>query len=77
MIVCGQKCPVVNFRCAGNPENKRKPQNGKLAQLLFLHLDIIVHMGKKAIQYSKTTRDELWQAIPMMVLQINMEGSVL
>lgn len=31
----------------------------------------ITAMGKKAIQYAKTTRDELWRAIPKAVLQIN------
>ena len=34
----------------------------------------ITVLGKKAIQYSKATRDELWKAIPKTVLQINMGG---
>lgn len=34
----------------------------------------ITALGKKAMQYSKTTRDELWKAIPKTVLQINMGG---
>jgi DNA-binding PadR family transcriptional regulator len=32
----------------------------------------ITALGKKAMQYSKATRDELWKAIPKTVLQINM-----
>jgi DNA-binding PadR family transcriptional regulator len=31
----------------------------------------ITALGKKAMQYSKATRDELWKAIPKTVLQIN------
>lgn len=34
----------------------------------------ITALGKRAIQYSKATRDELWKAIPKTVLQINMRG---
>ena len=34
----------------------------------------ITALGKKAMQYSKVTRDELWKAIPKTVLQINMGG---
>ena len=34
----------------------------------------ITALGKKAMQYSKATRDELWKAIPKTVLQINMGG---
>ena len=34
----------------------------------------ITAMGKKAMQYAKATRDELWKAIPKTVLQINMGG---
>lgn len=31
----------------------------------------ITALGKKAIQYAKSTREELWRAIPKAVLQIN------
>ena len=31
----------------------------------------ITALGKKAIQYSKSTREELWRAIPKSVLHIN------
>src|SRR5215216_2376667 len=31
----------------------------------------ITALGKKAIQYSKSTREELWRAIPKSVLQID------
>lgn len=31
----------------------------------------ITAMGKKAIQYAKSTRDELWSAIPKAVWQVN------
>lgn len=31
----------------------------------------ITSLGKKAIQYAKSTRDDLWRAIPKTVLQIN------
>lgn len=31
----------------------------------------ITAMGKKAIQYAKSTRDELWRAIPKAVWQFN------
>src|SRR5687767_1535907 len=34
----------------------------------------ITALGKKAMQYSKATRDELWKAIPKTVLQINIGG---
>ena len=34
----------------------------------------ITALGKKAMQYSKARRDELWNAIPKAVLQINMGG---
>jgi PadR family transcriptional regulator, regulatory protein PadR len=30
----------------------------------------ITAMGKKAMQYAKTTRDELWRAIPKIVLEV-------
>jgi PadR family transcriptional regulator len=29
-------------------------------------------LGKKAIQYTKSTRDELWSSIPQEVLQVNL-----
>jgi PadR family transcriptional regulator, regulatory protein PadR len=32
----------------------------------------ITAMGKKAMRYTKDTRDELWKAIPRTVLQANM-----
>ena len=32
----------------------------------------ITALGKRAMQYSKATRDELWKAIPKTVLQTNM-----
>jgi len=35
----------------------------------------ITALGKKAIQYSKSTREELWRAIPKSVLQINNNGT--
>lgn len=31
----------------------------------------ITAMGKKAMLYAKTTREELWKAIPKTVLQVN------
>lgn len=34
----------------------------------------ITALGKKAMQYSKATRDELWKAIPKTVLQVNIGG---
>lgn len=34
----------------------------------------ITALGKKAIAYSKSTRDELWKAIPRMVLEVKMTG---
>ncbi|WP_276371786.1 helix-turn-helix transcriptional regulator [Chryseolinea sp. H1M3-3] len=34
----------------------------------------ITALGKKALQYSKASRDELWKAIPKTVLQINIGG---
>ncbi len=32
----------------------------------------ITAMGKKAMQYSKETRDELWRAIPKTIWQVNL-----
>lgn len=32
----------------------------------------ITALGKKAIQYSKSTREELWRAIPKTVLQVTL-----
>ncbi len=32
----------------------------------------ITALGKKAMRYSKATRDELWKAIPKTVMQINL-----
>jgi len=34
----------------------------------------ITAMGKKAMQYAKETRDELWKAIPKTVWQANLSG---
>jgi PadR family transcriptional regulator, regulatory protein PadR len=34
----------------------------------------ITALGKKAMLYTKTTREELWKAIPKTVLQINLAG---
>ncbi|MBL0740628.1 PadR family transcriptional regulator [Chryseolinea lacunae] len=34
----------------------------------------ITALGKKAIHYTKSTREELWRAIPKSVLQINLEA---
>jgi PadR family transcriptional regulator, regulatory protein PadR len=34
----------------------------------------ITALGKKAMQYSKSSRDALWKAIPKTVLQINIGG---
>jgi len=34
----------------------------------------ITAMGKKAMLYAKTTRDELWRAIPKTVMQANLAG---
>ncbi len=34
----------------------------------------ITALGKKAIQYSKDTRDELWAAIPKTIWQSNLAG---
>lgn len=34
----------------------------------------ITAMGKKAMQYAKDTRDELWQAIPKAVFKANFIG---
>jgi PadR family transcriptional regulator, regulatory protein PadR len=34
----------------------------------------ITAMGKKAMQYAKDTRDELWKAIPKTVLRVNLTG---
>lgn len=38
------------------------------------HYFEITAMGKKAMLYAKTMRDELWKAIPKTVLQINISG---
>jgi PadR family transcriptional regulator PadR len=35
----------------------------------------ITAMGKKALQYTKATRDELWQAIPKTVFQSSIMGA--
>lgn len=37
----------------------------------------ITALGKKAMQHSKATRDQLWKAIPKTVLQIDIGGQVL
>ncbi len=34
----------------------------------------ITALGKKAMLYTKTTREELWKAIPKTVFQINLAG---
>ncbi len=34
----------------------------------------ITAMGKRAMQYVKATRDELWKAIPKTVMQITVNG---
>lgn len=34
----------------------------------------ITALGKKAIAYAKSTRDELWKAIPRIVLEVKMTG---
>jgi len=34
----------------------------------------ITALGKKAMLYAKTTRDELWSAIPKAVFQVNIAG---
>ena len=34
----------------------------------------ITAMGKKAIHYTKSSREELWRAIPKTVLQANLAG---
>ena len=34
----------------------------------------ITALGKKAMEYSKSTRDELWRAIPKMALSLKMVG---
>lgn len=34
----------------------------------------ITALGKKAIQYAKETRDELWNAIPKTILQSSLAG---
>jgi DNA-binding PadR family transcriptional regulator len=36
----------------------------------------ITAMGKKAMQYTKETRDELWRAIPKTIFQINLVGAM-
>lgn len=38
------------------------------------HYFEITAMGKKAMLYTKTMRDELWKAIPKTVLQIDISG---
>jgi PadR family transcriptional regulator, regulatory protein PadR len=35
----------------------------------------ITAMGKKALQYTKATRDELWKSIPKTVFQSNFAGA--
>lgn len=35
----------------------------------------ITAMGKKAMQYTKATRDELWRAIPKTIFQSNIAGA--
>jgi PadR family transcriptional regulator PadR len=35
----------------------------------------ITAMGKKAMHYSKTTREELWNAIPKTVLQVSINSA--
>lgn len=34
----------------------------------------ITALGKKAMEHSKATRDELWRAIPKMALNVKMSG---
>jgi PadR family transcriptional regulator PadR len=34
----------------------------------------ITAMGKKAMEYTKSTRDELWRAIPKMALNVKIVG---
>ena len=34
----------------------------------------ITALGKKALEYTKSTRDELWEAIPKMALNLKMIG---
>jgi PadR family transcriptional regulator, regulatory protein PadR len=34
----------------------------------------ITALGKKAMLYAKTTREQLWKAIPKTVMQINLAG---
>lgn len=34
----------------------------------------ITALGKRAMEYSKTTRDELWRAIPKMALNVKFSG---
>ena len=34
----------------------------------------ITALGKRAMEYSKSTRDELWRAIPKMALNLKMAG---
>ena len=35
----------------------------------------ITALGKKAMEYTKSTRDELWQALPQMVLNLKITGN--
>jgi PadR family transcriptional regulator, regulatory protein PadR len=35
---------------------------------------LITALGKKAMEYSKDTRNELWKAIPKMALEVKMAG---
>ena len=35
----------------------------------------ITALGKKAMEYAKSTREELWNAIPKMALNLKMAGS--
>ena len=37
----------------------------------------ITALGKKAMEYSKNTRDELWKSIPKIVLQVKAIGQAL
>ena len=34
----------------------------------------ITALGKKALEYSKSTRDELWEALPKMAMNLKMIG---
>jgi hypothetical protein len=53
----------------------KKYQLGEFEEVVILTIGILNNtLSKKAMQYSKETRDELWKAIPKTVLQINMGG---